>query len=394
MTTDTDSANRLARAEPEASAAGKEDAAKPSLCRRDELLATWRYMSANVLLVLGAGSLLIGGYAPFAVIAVAMAVASFADEASGDDDTTLSDSARAFCNFNLYLSLPLISLLAILLVRFAADRPNPLDWPLQWIGALWVTGYLFALVGATVAHELTHRRGTPAHLVAQILLGFTGNASFAIYHVYVHHRQVGTYNDASTARRGERLRTFVARALAQQLAQAAHVEAARLRHKGLPVWSWHNRLIQAHLAPLSILVLALIIGGPAGLLAIVLAGLLGRLFHELINYVQHFGLVRAENTPIRPHHSWDSYRTISNVLHYNLPRHSDHHMFATKPFWHLDAVESAPLLPYGYQTMAFIALTPPLWRAIMRPLLVEWDRTYASEAELELVRERGWHNLA
>jgi len=394
MTTDTDSANRLARAETEASSARKTDAAKPSLFQRGALLATWRYMSANVLLLLGAASLFVGGYAPFAVIAVAMAVASFADEASGDDRTTLSDRARAFCNFNLYLSLPLICLLAVLLVLFAAERPNPIDWPLEWIGALWVTGYLFALVGATVAHELTHRPGKLAQLVAQILLGFTGNASFAIYHVYVHHRQVGTYDDASTARRGERLRPFVARALVQQFAQAAHVEAARLRRKGLPVWSWHNRLIQAHLAPLAILVLAFVIGGPAGLLAIVLAGLLGRLFHELINFVQHFGLVRVENTPIRPHHSWDCYRTISNVLHYNLPRHSDHHMFATKAFWHLEALDSAPMLPYGYQTMAFIALTPPLWRRIMRPLLVEWDKNFASDAERALVDARGWQNLA
>src|SRR5665648_822170 len=391
----TDSASRLARSEPEgASSAHKPDAANPSLSRRDGLLTTWRYMSANVLLLLGSASLMVGGYAPFLVIAMAMIVASFADEASGDDHTILSNRARAFCNFNLYLSLPLISLLAVELVLFAAEHPNPIDWPLEWIGALWVTGYLFALVGATVAHELTHRPGKPAHLVAQTLFGFTGNSSFAIYHVYVHHRQVGTYDDASTARRGERLRSFVARALVQQFAQAAQVEAARLHRKGLPVWSWHNRLIQAHLAPLSILVLALIIGGPAGLLAIVLAGLLGRMFHELINYVQHFGLVRVENTPIRPHHSWDSYRTISNILHYNLPRHSDHHMFATKAFWQLDALDSAPMLPYGYQTMAFIALTPPLWRRIMRELLVDWDQNYASDAEREIVRERGWEGLA
>jgi hypothetical protein len=362
--------------------------------RRRSLLATWRYMSANVLLVLGAASLMVGGYAPFAAIALAMALASFADEVSGDDRTTLSDRARAFCDFNLYLSLPLISLLAVVFVLFAADRTSLTDRPLELIGGIWVTGYLFALVGATVAHELTHRQGKLPPAVAHALLGFTGNGSFVIYHVYAHHLQAGTYDDASTARRGERLRTFMVRTLAQQFAQAAHIEAARLGRSGLPWWSWKNRLILAHSAPLAILVLAAIIGGPLGVIAIFLAGLLGRLFHELINYVQHFGLVRVENTPIRPHHSWDSYRTISNVLHYNLPRHSDHHMFATKSFWHLDAVESAPLLPYGYQTMAFIALTPPLWRAIMRPLLVEWDRTYASEAELELVRERGWHNLA
>ena len=76
--------------------------------------------------------------------------------------------------------------------------------------------------------------------------------------------------------------------------------------------------------------------------------------------------------------------------HYNLPRHSDHHMFATKPFWRLDAVERVPMLPYGYQTMATIALVPPLWRQVMRPLLADWDACFASEAEREIIRARGW----
>jgi len=95
-----------------------------------------------------------------------------------------------------------------------------------------------------------------------------------------------------------------------------------------------------------------LLAGWKGMLVLFLAGLIGRLFHELINYVQHYGLVRVENTPIRPHHSWDCYRTISNAVHYNLPRHSDHHMFATKAFWQLDVHQDAPTLPYGYQTMA------------------------------------------
>jgi alkane 1-monooxygenase len=146
--------------------------------------------------------------------------------------------------------------------------------------------------------------------------------------------------------------------------------------------------------PLAILVLAWIFGGWKGMLVVFLAGVIGRAFHELINYVQHFGLVRVENTPIRPHHSWDCYRTISNAVHYNLPRHSDHHMFATRPFWQLDVQQGAPTLPYGYQTMAFIALTPPLWRYMMKRLLIDWDKRFASEAELAVVRERGWEGLA
>jgi hypothetical protein len=56
--------------------------------------------------------------------------------------------------------------------------------------------------------------------------------------------------------------------------------------------------------------------------------------------------------------------------------------------------QKAATLPYGYQTMAFIALTPPLWRPIMRPWLVVWDQRFASEAERELVRERGWEGVA
>ena len=373
--------------------AGAAHAAKPAIPTTD-LLATLRYGSANFLLLLGAGALIIGGWAIWAVLAFALVFGSFADEVSGDDDKSLKESRCVFCTANLYLTVPLVALLAALLIRFAAIRPSMTANLLETIGALWLTGYLFALAGATVAHELTHRNTRLAKLSANVLLGFTGNASFVIYHIYTHHRQVGTFDDAATARRGERLRTFMARTLVRQFTQAARFEAQRLRRKGLSPYSWRNEVIMAHLLPLALLVLAYVFAGWKGVLVLFLAGLIGRLFHELINYVQHFGLVRVENTPIRPHHSWDCYRTISNAVHYNLPRHSDHHMFATKAFWQLDVHQDAPTLPYGYQTMALIALTPPLWRHMMRPLLADWDRRFASEAERALVRERGWEGVA
>lgn len=44
--------------------------------------------------------------------------------------------------------------------------------------------------------------------------------------------------------------------------------------------------------------------------------------------------------------------------------------------------------------MAFIALTPPLWRYIMKRLLIDWDKRFANEAELAVVRERGWEGVA
>jgi hypothetical protein len=87
-----------------------------------------------------------------------MIFGSFADEWAGDDWDSLTDTARAFFNINLYLSLPLICLLTVLLALYAAEHPGFSDQPLQLIGAIWVVGYLYALVGATVGHELTHRQ--------------------------------------------------------------------------------------------------------------------------------------------------------------------------------------------------------------------------------------------
>ena len=81
---------------------------------------------------------------------------------------------------------------------------------------------------------------------------------------------------------------------------------------------------------------------------------------------------------------------MSNALQYNLPRHADHHMFASKPFWQLGDAKGAPMLPHGYQTMVFVALLPTLWRRTMRPLLSDWDARLANEAERAVIRERGW----
>ena len=99
-------------------------------CR--SVLATLRYGSANALLVLCAVALVIGGWAIGIVLALAMVLGSFADEVSGDDDKSLKQSRCLFCAINLYLTLPLVSLLALLLVRFAAERQS-------LAGNLWET---------------------------------------------------------------------------------------------------------------------------------------------------------------------------------------------------------------------------------------------------------------
>jgi alkane 1-monooxygenase len=67
-------------------------------------------------------------------------------------------------------------------------------------------------------------------------------------------------------------------------------------------------------------------------------------------------------------------------------------MFASKSFWQLRISPKAPLLPFGYQTMVFVALVPRWWRRTMGPLLAEWDKL-ASDGERTLIRQRGWEGV-
>src|SRR5262245_10630995 len=111
---------------PPASNAGDPNSGwtRPSFAPRFALSETWRYSSANLLLLLGSASILAGGWVPWLVLAVAMVLGSFADEVGGDDRTTLDQDSCWFCKINLYLSLPLVCLLGAALMQFAATQPS------------------------------------------------------------------------------------------------------------------------------------------------------------------------------------------------------------------------------------------------------------------------------
>jgi alkane 1-monooxygenase len=93
---------------------------------------------------------------------------------------------------------------------------------------------------------------------------------------------------------------------------------------------------------------------------------------ETINYVEHYGLRRAEIAPgkperVKPHHSWNSSHRLSNWMLLNLARHSDHHAFAARAFPELRHHDDVPQLPASYSAMVMLATVPPLWFRLMDP---------------------------
>ena len=70
----------------------------------------------------------------------------------------------------------------------------------------------------------------------------------------------------------------------------------------------------------------------------------GIFFIELINYTEHYGLLRKKDTrgiyeTINENHSWNA---ASSHLLFRIQRHSDHHMHAYKPYQILKKIDKAP----------------------------------------------------
>lgn len=368
----------------------------------------FRFIALNLALLGGIGLVLAGGPWPVLALPLALGFVAAIDERIGDTRESFSQASAAFLNAQLYLTLPLLALLSMSYATMLSDRdPFGLIWlvdaltgydlaarraathPLLLALTALPVGMFCGTGGINVAHELVHRLKSPVDLIiGRWLLAFSSDTAFAIEHVHGHHRTVGTPADPATARRGESLYAFMLRSAIGGNVNTFRREATRLTNLRQPVWSWRNRALRGQLMSLVIAAGYVYAAGLAGLAAFVATSLIGIAYLETVNYIEHYGLVRVPGKPVEPRHSWDSLRAVSNLLLYNLPRHSDHHTNAHKPFWKLTHRLEAPLMPYGYQSMMAIALFPGRFFKLMEPHLATWDATMANAEERDIIAGR------
>ena len=131
-----------------------------------------------------------------------------------------------------------------------------------------------------------------------------------------------------------------------------------------------------------------IVFGPVVLPYLLLQAVLGFSLLEVVNYLEHYGLLRQKKEDGRyerclPQHSWNSNNVASNVLLYHLQRHSDHHANPTRRYQALRHVEEAPQLPTGYAGMILLAWFPPIWRRVMDRRLLDHYGGDAGRANIQ-----------
>ena len=374
----------------------------PAEAPRD--LSALKFLAFPILCTLVVFELALGGVWMWAVVPTYLLIALIGDQALGVDLSRSSRSQKALLDGYLYSGLPFALIATVLLAAHAsgtapawlvsifslvgfdigARTANTTAWD---VSAAVVGLGLFYGTLVNVAHELIHRTGDrPAWLTGRWLLAHSFDTGFAIEHVHGHHRYVGTERDPATARRGEYVLAFVWRSTVGQIVSAWRIECARLERRGLPVWSHHNVYLRGQVMTLTLLGVAFAVGGWKGLVAFAAAGLLGKVSLELVNYLEHYGLARVEGSRVQPHHSWNCHNRMSSWVLFNLPRHSDHHMFATRPYYELrpvpDLKSDAPVLPLGYLGCMVASLWPPLWNRLVEPHLRDWDERLATPDEV------------
>lgn len=281
-------------------------------------------------------------------------------------------------NAVVWFWVPLQTLLLLLgLVRVADLSLNSS----HFLGLAISTGLITGAIGITWAHELCHRTNKIERALAEILLSQVLYAHFAIEHVYGHHKNVATPVDPATSRYGQSFYRFLPQTLIGSFLSAWRIENRQLDKKGKGFLSFENRMLRYMVIQSLMLVISYLIFGLSGLVFLIIQAGIAILLLELINYLEHYGLVRKQNAKgryerVQPWHSWNSSNIISNLSLINLARHSDHHFIASRPYQILRHFEEAPQLPSGYSAMLMLALWPPLWFKIMNPHVKAWQEAY------------------
>jgi alkane 1-monooxygenase len=244
------------------------------------------------------------------------------------------------------------------------------------LSAVEMTGLIvaMALISATasinIAHELMHRKRPLDRGIAELLMQSVTYPHFCVEHVLGHHRHVATPLDPATARLGENLYTYLPRSVLGGLKSAIQLEQRRCQRRSIPAYSLRNRNTRYAIGALVLHSAVAAVFGPLGWLFFLAQGVGAFLLLEVINYVEHYGLKRAEISPgkyerVAPRHSWNTNFRVTNWWLFNLQRHADHHANASRPYFRLRAMPDSPELPLGYPTMVLMAFVPPLWRAVM-----------------------------
>ncbi len=295
------------------------------------------------------------------------------DTENPPEEATRSLEADHFYRWCVYLYVPLQYLSLVWAARLWSQGD------LSWFASLGLAVTVGCVAGIAIntAHELGHKHPAVEQWLAKVALAQSAYGHFFIEHNRGHHARVSTPEDPASSRLGETFWEFVPRTVLGSLRSAIHLEHERSSRLGRSFWSPRNDLLNAW--AMSVVLFGGLLAAFGWRIAPWLAvqAVFGFLLLEVVNYIEHYGLLRARRPDgryerCRPEHSWNASNLASNLVLYQLQRHSDHHAYPTRRYQVLRHFDDVPQLPTGYAGMIVVAAVPPWWRRVMDHRVVEF----------------------
>jgi alkane 1-monooxygenase len=215
-----------------------------------------------------------------------------------------------------------------------------------------VMGLIFGL-GINVAHELIHKNFKIDKFFGRRLLELTFYGIWEWQHLLGHHKNVGKLIDPATAPLNMSVYEFIPKSIYGTIIQSYKISNIK----------FYNSLFKSFLI-LYILLLT------NTFYFYIRSCMIGIIFLEIINYIEHYGLSRNNDETVQEQHSWDAPFVFSSFLLFKLPLHSDHHLNSWKSYSELEIKKNSPKLPYSYPIMIIISLFPPLFFKIIHKSLI------------------------
>lgn len=241
---------------------------------------------------------------------------------------------------------------------------------LEIIGTVLSLGVVLGSNGINVAHELGHREKLFERMFGKILLIPSHYTHFFIEHNNGHHLHVSTPEDPSSAKYNQTLYAFWVQTIFGTYLKAWKIQKKLNQLENRSWISIKSDMFWFTIIQVCYLLIVFYFCGNIGLMVALIAGIVGFLLLETINYIEHYGLKRnllpsGRYERVSEIHSWNSNHMLGRILLYELTRHSDHHYKSQKKYQVLEYHDDSPQMPYGYPASIVLSLIPPLWFFIM-----------------------------
>jgi alkane 1-monooxygenase len=271
------------------------------------------------------------------------------------EESNPEDASPVFFDAVLYMHVILQFIAIASFINYVLSDPEYIFLILSTMS----TGLSTGISGIVVAHELIHRKGFPKYC-GYFLLWTTSYMHFESEHVRGHHKYVGTDLDPASAKAEHGLQYFVVTTIPKQFVDSWKIEMRRSNS-----FIFHRAAMFLLIELCTLVGLYFVFDSIILIEAFIVHCAVAIYLLEYVNYIRHWGLRREIEDKITPQISWQSNARLSRYVLVELTRHSDHHLFANRPYHLLRSYGDAPNLPSGYFACFYLAQIPIIWRKVM-----------------------------